>query len=105
MTASSHLLCPEALQLVLQPSAEPQLQHFPLLARRLQLTQRALQPLHLLHVGPLPLQLFLQLPVAGLCRGQTLLQQLSSPLALLSGDVQELDLPLQALTLSLLLLF
>lgn len=104
MTSPPHLLSPEALQLLLQPRAQPQLQRLPLLARRLQLRQRALQPLHFLHVGPLPLQLFLQLPVAGLRRGQGLLQQLVPPLALLAGDAQLLDLPLQLFTLPLLLL-
>lgn len=103
MAPAPHLLRPEAFQLLLQSRAQPQLQRLPLLARRLELSQRALQPLHLLHVGPLPLQLFLQLPVAHLRRGQSLLEQVPPPLALLPGDAQMLNLPLQLFTLPLLL--
>lgn len=95
---------PEAFQLLLQPRAQPQLQRLPLLAGRLQLGQRALQPLHLLNVGPLPLQLFLQLPVAGLRQSQGLLEELPFPLALLPRDAQVLYLLLQLFSLPLLLL-
>lgn len=102
-TSSPHLLRPEAFQFLLQSRAQPQLQLLPLLARGLQLSQRALQPLHLGDVGPLPLQLVLQLAVAGLRRGQRLLEQLPPPLALLAGDAQLLNLPLQLFALPLLL--
>lgn len=89
---------------MLQSRAQPQLQRLPLLARRLQLRQRALQPLHFLNVGPLPLQLFLQLPVADLRRSQGLLKQLPFPLALFPGDAQVLYLLFQLFALPLLLL-
>lgn len=103
VTSSTNLLRPEAFQLLLQPSAQPQLQLLPLLAGRLQLSERTLQPLHFLHVGPLPEQLLLQQPAVGLLRGQGLLQQLSPPLAFLPRKTQMLDLPLQLLALTLLL--
>lgn len=103
MSYSSNLLRPQAFQFLLKSRAQPQLKHFPLLACCLQLSQRALQPLHFLYVGPLPLQFVFQLPVTGLCRGQSLLQQLPSPLTLLPRDAQMLNLPLQTFTLPLLL--
>lgn len=103
LTYFSNLLRSEAFQLLLQPSPQPQLQLLPLLARCLQLSERTLQPLHFLHVGPLPEQLLLQQPVAGLLSGQSLLQQLFPPLTFLPRKTQMLDLPLQLLTLTLLL--
>lgn len=98
-----HLLCPEAFQFLLQSCAQAQLERLPLLARCLQLSQCALQPFHFLHISSFPLQFFLQLPVAGLRRGQGLLKQFPPPLALLPGDAQMLYLPLQLFSLPLLL--
>lgn len=102
--ASTHLLSPQHLQLLLQAGAEPQLQLLPLLAGGLELPQGCLQPLHLLHVGSF-------LPELGLCLGrprlgaaQRLLQQLCPPPLVLVGAAQQGHLPLQLLLLLLVLI-
>lgn len=101
---STHLLSPKAFQFLFQPCAQPQFQRLPLLACRLQLSQRALQPLHFLHVGLFPLKLFLQLPVASLRWHQGLLEPLTFTLTLLPRDAQVLNLLFQVFTFLLLLL-
>ena len=101
---NGYLLCPQAFEFLLQPCAKTQLQRFPLLAGGLQLRQRVLQSLHLLHVGALSAQLLLQLAAAGLCRTQRLLQGLAAPPPLLAIATQVQHLPLQAVTLVLQLL-
>lgn len=102
-TSSAHLLRPEALQFLLEPRAEPLLQHFPLLARCLELSKSALHALHLRYVRRLLLQILLKLQVAELGRGQLLFQQRPSLSALVAGDSKVLNFPLQLLSLSLLL--
>lgn len=54
----AHLLHPQRVQLSLQACAQPPLHLLPLLTGCLQLCQRLLQLLHLLHVGLLPAQLW-----------------------------------------------